>query len=145
MPVPIPYKSEKESIENSRENQETPLSFIKAYMNTQEQLTPKWKIISDLISNLSELLYMSSFFASLKTYLLNLRRNPGYTISSITSQWELLVVSILRKFWATAWDFQQFDILTSVDSDEPLQPPVKLRNSKWCSVSSLTIIEYSSD
>ena len=35
--------------------------------------------------------------------------------------------------------------LTRVDSDEPLQPPVKLRNSKWCSVSSLTIIEYSSD
>ena len=31
------------------------------------------------------------------------------------------------------------------DSDEPLQPPFKLRNSKWCSVSSLTIIEYSSD
>ena len=42
-------------------------------------------------------------------------------------------------------DFQQFDILTSVDSDEPLQPPFKLRNSKWCSVSSLTIIEYLSD
>ena len=41
--------------------------------------------------------------------------------------------------------FQQFDILTSVDSDEPLQPPFKLENSKWCSVSSLTIIEYSSD
>ena len=27
-------------------------------------------------------------------------------------------------------DFQQFDILTSVDSDEPVQPPVKLRSSK---------------
>ena len=39
-------------------------------------------------------------------------------------------------------DFQQFDILTSVDSDEPLQPPFKLRNCKWCSVSSLTLIEY---
>ena len=37
------------------------------------------------------------------------------------------------------------NILSSVDSDEPLQPPFKLRNSKWCSVSSLTIIEYSSD
>ena len=34
---------------------------------------------------------------------------------------------------------------TSVKSDEPLQAPFKLRNSKWCSVSSLTIIEYSSD
>ena len=36
-------------------------------------------------------------------------------------------------------------ILTSVDLDEPVQPPFKLRNSKWCSVSSLTLIEYSSD
>ena len=40
---------------------------------------------------------------------------------------------------------QQCGILTSVDSDEPLQPPFKLRNSKWCSVRSVTIIEYSSD
>ena len=46
---------------------------------------------------------------------------------------------------ASARDFQQFDILTSVDSDEPVQPPFKLRNSKWCSVSSLTIMECSSD
>ena len=42
-------------------------------------------------------------------------------------------------------DFQQFDILTSVDSDDPLQQPFKLRNSKWCSVSSLIIIKYSSN
>ena len=35
--------------------------------------------------------------------------------------------------------------LTSVDSDEPLQPPFKLRNSKWRSVSSLTLIEYSNN
>ena len=46
---------------------------------------------------------------------------------------------------AVACDFQQFDILTSVDSDEPVQHPFKPRNSKWCSVSSLTVIEYSSD
>ena len=44
-----------------------------------------------------------------------------------------------------ACDFQQFDILTSVDSDEPLQPHLKLRTSKRCSVSSLTLIDYSSD
>ena len=42
-------------------------------------------------------------------------------------------------------DFQQCGILTSVDSDEPVQPPFKLRNSKWCPVGSLTINEYSSD
>ena len=27
-------------------------------------------------------------------------------------------------------DYQQCDILTNVDSDEPVQPPFKLRNSK---------------
>ena len=42
-------------------------------------------------------------------------------------------------------DFQQHGIVTSVDSDEPVQPPFKLRNSKSCSVSSLRVIEYSSD
>ena len=47
--------------------------------------------------------------------------------------------------WAVTWDFQQYGILTSVDTDERVQPPFKLRNSKWCSVSSLTFIEYSSD
>ena len=38
-------------------------------------------------------------------------------------------------------DFQQCGILNSVDSDEPVQSPFKLRNSKGCSVSSLTLIE----
>ena len=47
--------------------------------------------------------------------------------------------------WAVAWDFQQCGILTCVDSDEPLQPPLKLTYSKWCSASSLTIMEYSSE
>ena len=42
-------------------------------------------------------------------------------------------------------DFRQCGILTSVDSDEPLQPPLILRHSKWCPVSSVTTIEYSSD
>ena len=48
-------------------------------------------------------------------------------------------------FWATTCDFQQCGILSCVDSDEPLQLPNKLRNSIFCSVSSLTLIEYSSD
>ena len=42
-------------------------------------------------------------------------------------------------------DFQECGIVTSVDSDEPVQPPFKLRNLKWCLVSSLTLIGYSSD
>ena len=47
--------------------------------------------------------------------------------------------------WARTCDFQQCGILTSVGSDEPVQSPFRLRNRKWCSVSSLTIIEYWSD
>ena len=46
---------------------------------------------------------------------------------------------------AMTCDFQQCGILTSVDSGEPVQPPYKLRNSKWCLASSLTVVEYSSD
>ena len=43
---------------------------------------------------------------------------------------------------AATCDFQQCGILTSVDSDEPVQPPFKLRNPKWSSVSSFTVMEY---
>ena len=49
----------------------------------------------------------------------------------------------LHIIWAATCDFQQCGDLTSVDSDEPVQPPFKLRNSKWCSVSSSIFIEYS--
>ena len=42
---------------------------------------------------------------------------------------------------AVTRDFQQCGILTSVDSDEPVQPPFKLRNSKSCLAGSLTVIE----
>ena len=33
-------------------------------------------------------------------------------------------------YFSPGMRFQQFDILTSVDSYEPVQPPLKLRNSK---------------
>ena len=46
---------------------------------------------------------------------------------------------------AETCDFQQCGTLTSVDSNESVQPLFKLRNLKLCSVSSLTLIEYSSD
>ena len=39
----------------------------------------------------------------------------------------------------TMWHFDKCRLI------KPVQPPLKLSNSKWCSVSSLTIIEYSSD
>ena len=41
---------------------------------------------------------------------------------------------------AVTCDFQQYGILTSVHSDDPVQPPLKLRNSKSCLVSSLTVV-----
>ena len=49
------------------------------------------------------------------------------------------ITDILHQYiWAATRDFQQCGILTSVDSDELVQPPFKLRNSKCCSVSSLS-------
>ena len=64
--------------------------------------------------------------------------------SSFKRQKARLVITENGK-WAVTFDFQQCGILTSVDSDEHVQPPFKFRNSKWCSVSSLTLIKYSSD
>ena len=47
---------------------------------------------------------------------------------------EIKIEQKLRKLQkylcAMACDFQQCGILTNVDSDEPVQPPLKLRNSK---------------
>ena len=64
----------------------------------------------------------------------------------------ITIVSLETKFnvinfdyWAATCDFQQCGINASVDSDEPMQPSFELRNTKWCSFSSLTLIEYSSD
>ena len=41
----------------------------------------------------------------------------------------MIVISLapILYIWATTCDFQQCGILTSVDSDEPVQPPSKLR------------------
>ena len=58
---------------------------------------------------------------------------------------EVNKIKELKNMIESRYDFQQCGILTSVDSDEPVQPPDKLRNSKCCSVSSLGILEYSSD
>ena len=52
---------------------------------------------------------------------------------------------LMHRLKAATCDVQQCGILKSVDSDEPVQPPFKLTNSKRCSVSSLTLKEYSSD
>ena len=57
----------------------------------------------------------------------------GFTVWGVLRQ--------IRYNWAVTCDSQQCSILTRVDSDGPVQPPFKLKNSKWCSVSSLTVIE----
>ena len=55
------------------------------------------------------------------------------------------MLKLEKSIWATTCDFQQCGLLTSVDSDESVQPPFKLRNSKCSSASSWTFIEFSSD
>ena len=69
------------------------------------------------------------------------------TCTNWTGKQKLWLVwgTLLQGNWAVIRIFQQCSILTCVDSDQPVQPPVNLRNSKCCSVCSLTIIEYSSD
>ena len=46
------------------------------------------------------------------------------------SQTNVVFLTIVEAKCAVTCDFQQCGILTSVDSDEPLQTPFKLRNSK---------------
>ena len=46
----------------------------------------------------------------------------------------------VSNIWAGTCDFKQCGVLTSVDSDKPVQPHFKLRNSKWYLISSLTVI-----
>ena len=59
---------------------------------------------------------------------------------TILVQW--LVLKKVFYIWAVTCVFQQCGILTSVDSDEPVQPPFELRISKRYLVSSSTLIEY---
>ena len=71
-------------------------------------------------------------------------QTPKFTSLSIyIGKPNLIDYRYYNKKRAATCDFQQCGILISVDSDKPVQPPVKPRNSKLCSVSSLTVIEYS--
>ena len=90
------------------------------------------------------LLFKKTIVLSLFEWLF---QTPGFTVFMQESGHPMVrcTLCFTNTIWAMTCDFQQCGILTSVDSDEPMHPPVKLRNSKWCSVSSLTIIEYSSD
>ena len=83
----------------------------------------------------------------LKTWLIQTETPNKNARLSVTSQHCSLLKTwpSQNNIWATTCDFQQCCILTSVDSDKPVQPPCKLRNSKGWSVSSLTLIEYLRD
>ena len=65
---------------------------------------------------------------------------PGFLIINQTHETEK--EGTIR---AVTRDIQPCVFFTSVDSNESVQPPFKLRNSKCCSVSSFSLIEYSSD
>ena len=56
-----------------------------------------------------------------------------------------VLTKVFFLYWSQCMRFPTMWHLTTVDSGEPLQPPSKLRHSKWYSVSSLTIIEFLSD
>ena len=60
---------------------------------------------------------------------------------TIALRW-LLSIHII---WAATYNYHLCGILTNEDSDEPVNHLFKLRNAKCCFVSSLTVIEYSSN
>ena len=67
------------------------------------------------------------------------------TITITTTTIQGLVTQPYSISLAVTYDFQLCDILASVDSYEPVLPPFNFINFKCCSVSSLTVTEYSSD
>ena len=74
-------------------------------------------------------------------------RNPEDRFCRVAAQITLLILSYVqvKTLISRGMRFPPNGILTSADSDEPVQPPFRLRYLKWCSVSSLTLIGYSSD
>ena len=108
-----------------------------------------WRNITDIQRNNGDMIILSSTFVCFEssattTYI--------QYIHLPICQWPVRVYLVRAKgevdirkdiIWAVTCDFKQCGILTSVYSDKPVQPTFKLRTSKWCSVSSLILIEYS--
>ena len=69
----------------------------------------------------------------------------SFLVTSLPSSFIIHTLSNSIRGISGTFDFQQCGILTSVDSDEPVQPSFKLRNYKWCLFSGLRVIAYSSD
>ena len=79
--------------------------------------------------------HINSFFLSQKTALVQASSVDPHEMTHHVAL--CLGLHCLAKcIWGLTWDFKKSGILKSVDSDEPVQPPFKGRNSKWCSVSS---------
>ena len=79
-------------------------------------------------NHMSRLIYLILVCGNVKLWLL------------IWTIYDLISFIVYFSSLLAARKYEIFNNLTSVDSDEPLHPHFKLRNSKWCSVSSLTII-----
>ena len=56
--------------------------------------------------------------------------NTNVTKTQITPSLCMIIASHRQNIIAMTGDFQQCGLLTKLDSDEPVQPPFKLRNSK---------------
>ena len=89
-------------------------------------------------------LFLSGHFRQVSLYICVWEGRRCEHLNNVLSKYIVCVLECMHN-WAVTCHFQQCGILTSGDSYEPVQPPVKLRNSKCCSVSSLGVIEYSSD
>ena len=120
-------------------------NVVCAASKASDQPAPTHSLSRAFASRLNILWLLSYWLNTIWNFLSLKWGCTGSSVSTLVKMPHCWKSHVTAQIWASAWDFQQFDILTSVDSDEPLQPPFKLRNSKWCSLSSLTIIEYSSD
>ena len=91
------------------------------------------------------LIYFQSHSYQLDAIKLSVQYRHHHQVNCSSCLTKFCVISLYQMIRAATCDFRQCGILTGVDSYEPVQPPFKLRNSKWCSVSSITLIKYSSD
>ena len=112
-------------------------SFCSIAYKTEDQPAPEIIIVrkeqhDHVISGLSlNTLYEIQIYCNY-----GIRQGPPTEWIGVSTRTGESLQKVHKCTYAATCYFQQCGILTSVDSDEPVQPPFKLRNSKWCSVSS---------
>ena len=100
--------------------------------------------LDGILSTMQYVTYISLYFQ--RSQFQQIKASWKKNFKRLKSPQKFVSISIHCKvIWAVTCYYQQCGILTCVDSDEPVQSPLRRRNSKWCPVSSLTVIEYSSD